>query len=446
MSDGSGRVLPRTDMRGFLRQCPIMPGVLLPVLVACSGNSPATARLSDAGSTQPGAADLDAAIQTYGPYDSHIQYVGRIDTSDPAGPWMMQSASVVTVAFRGTTAAVEINDDTVSGGASDFFDVVIDNGPPSVLTPLGSAAWIPIVPLDDAGVPVPLANDNHTLTLVKRTEATVGRAQFLGFQFSEIQSPKPDPTPLHRIEIIGDSIACGYGVEAASSNAPECVQNGLGLAGYGQGLEDAYQSFGVVAAVALNAQWHVTCESGVGLVRNNDNGYIDPRPMPEIFPYLYPEVPSSVTPWPTTQWASRGNVILAAVPDVVIIELGGNDQALTIADGGTRPPIPVGSPTDPPDAGPSLVGGFLRFIAQLAGDYPGASFVLVANSAEVQQAIQVVAGAYGDGGADDGGVRVVGYPENLPYPGAGCAGHPNVAQQASAGLKTATFIRAVMGW
>ena len=255
------------------------------------------------------------------------------------------------------------------------------------------------------------------------------------------------PIPIHRIEIIGDSIACGYGVEAPAPDASACTENGLGQPGYGQGLEDAYESFGVVAAKALAAQWHVTCESGVGLVRNTDNGYIDPRPMPEIYPYLHPEDPGSLTLWPTTQWGTVGSEPVSATPDVVILELGGNDLSLTTADGGTRPPIPIGSPTDPPDSGPSLVQGFLQFLSQLEADYPRATFVLAANAAEVKEAIQVVVDAYGDGGLEaDAGVRVVGYSETLPYPGDGCDAHPNVAQQAADGAQMAAFIRGLMGW
>ena len=364
-----------------------------------------------------------------------------------AGPWAIQSATTAIVAFRGTTAAVEMNDNTVNGGESDFFDVLLDDRPPFVVAPAGGAGWVSLAPLDDAGAPIALDAGLHTLTLVKRTEATVGEVQFLGFQFDDVVPPTPSAAPTRRIEIVGDSIACGYGVEATSADDPQCNANGLGQAGYGQGLEDAYAAFGVVAARALNAEWHLTCESGVGIVRNTDNGYIDPRPMPAIYPLLYPEDPTNATLWPVTQWGASGATVVNAAPDVVVLELGENDLSQTIVDGGMRPAVAVGSPSDPPDAGPTLVGGFISFIGQLAADYPGAAVVLVTNAPELQQAMESVVAAYGDGGAEaDAGVRVAGYAANLPYPGAGCAGHPNVAQQAAAGAQLATFVEGVMGW
>jgi len=402
-------------MGRLLHSCKTACGALAPLVAACSANGPPPSAARD--SAPPPLGD-DAASQTIGPYDKRIQYVGRIDPSDPAGPWAIQSATTVTVAFRGVTAAVEMNDETVNAGESDFFDVLLDGRPPFVVTPAAPAAWVSLAPLDDAGAPIALAAGAHTLTLVKRTEATVGEVQFLGFQFDEVVPPAPDAAPTRRIEIVGDSIACGYGVEAASANDPECNANGLGQGGYGQGLEDAYASFGVVAARALNAQWHVTCESGVGIVRNTDNGYIDPRPMPAIYPLLHPDDPTNATRWPVTQWAANGSTVVTATPDVVILELGGNDLSLTIADGGMRPPIAVGSPSDPPDAGPTLVGGFIPFVGQLAADYPNAAIVLVANAPPLQEAMEAVVAAYGDGGVEaDAGLHVAGYLANLPYPG-----------------------------
>ena len=426
----------------------------LPLLVHCSSdraNSSATAFL-DGGLGSPAddgscATDtsLDAGLRTYGPYDSHIQYIGRIDVSDPAGPWLIESATCVTARFRGNVAAIELNDNA-SGGA-DFFDVVVDDGGPFTLAPVnGSSSWYGLS-TSDAAAPVGIGCGEHTLTIVKRTEATVGTTQVLGFQFAEALSLPAGATAPHRMEFIGDSLLCGYGVAADSPDAEACSDNGLGQPGYGQGVEDGRLAFGVVMASILGAEWHVTCESGVGLVRNTDNGYIDPRPMPVLYPLLHPETTDNPTLWPPNQWAMAGGAPVQARPDVVVIELGGNDLSVSTADGGQRPPIAVGSPSDAPDAAPSLAHGFLQFIPQLAADFPGATFVLAQNAPEVQSAIDIVVAYYADGGAGAAAnVRVVGFADGLPYPGAGCDGHPNATQQAAAGARMAIFVKALMGW
>ncbi len=428
--------------------------VVLPLLVNCSAGraGPSGMAQVDASSgplADGGACAADASVgaglQMYAAYDPRFQYLGRVDLSDPVGPTLIESAAYVTARFRGNAAAVELSDNAFGG--VDFFDVTIDDGGASVLAPInGSPSWYSLSPLDDAGVPVPLGCGEHTLTIVKRTEATVGTTQVLGFRFAEaLALPAAEAAP-HRIEIIGDSLLCGYGVAADAPDAEACSDNGLGQPGYGQGVEDADQAFGVVMAKALGAQWHVTCESGVGLVRNTDNGYVDPRPMPEIYPLLYPETTGNPNLWPPDQWGAVGGAAMAALPDVVVIELGGNDLSLSTADGGQRPPIPVGSPSDGPDAAPSLVQGFLRFLGQLAADFPGAVFILVQNAPEVQSAIDAVVAYYADGAAGNANLRVYGFADGLPFPGAGCAGHPNALQQAAAGARVATFVKQVMGW
>ena len=398
----------------------------------------------DAGACGADAAAAGEALRTYAAYDPAIRYVGRVDLSDPAGPALIESGAYVTATFRGNAAAIEVADRPFFGGGVDFLDVVVDGSPPVALALANGDSWYPL-PLPDAVATGPSCG-THTLTLVKRTEASVGTAKFVGFRFAEAIAP-PSPAPVHRVEIIGDSLLCGAGVEADAPDAAACSDNGLGQPGYGQGVQDAYKAFGVAMATTLGADWHVTCESGVGLVRNTDNGFVDPRPMPEIYPLLHPEGAAGGPVWPPTQWAVVGRTVVTSTPEVVVIELGGNDLSLTTADGSGRPPIPIGSSSDTPDAAPSLAGGFIQFIGQLAADFPGATFVLAWNAQEVQAAVDQVVAFYaggGPGGASN--LRVVGYSDGLPYPGAGCGGHPNVAQHQAAGARMAAFVRQVMSW
>jgi hypothetical protein len=378
--------------------------------------------------------------------DPRALYIGRIDTSDPAGPQLIESATSVTLHFVGAGVAIELNDAPFAGDSVDFFDVSFDGAAPFVLALSPGPNWYELSPEADGGGSNALGCGDHTVTLVKRTETTVGTTQVLGFRLAGGQAPVA-PAAVHRIEIVGDSLACGYGVEAASPDAAACADNGVGSPGYGQGVENGTKAFGVVMATALGAEWHLTCESGVGLVRNTDNGFIDPRPMPLIYGQLHTESTTNLAAWPPTQWGEHGGAPVVATPDVVVVELGGNDLSVSTADGGMRPPIPVGSPTDGPDAGPGLARGFVEFVGQLAADFPGAAIVLIANATEVESAIDAVVAYFGDGGAGAApGLRVLGFADGLPYPGDGCAGHPNVAQQAAAGARLAAYVRSAMGW
>jgi hypothetical protein len=393
-------------------------------------------------------AGLDGGVRPYGPYDPHIQYVGRLDLSDPAGPWFAESATYITARFRGDSVFARIQDENYAGDQLNFFDVIVDDRPPFTLTLSTSRASYDLRPVDDGGAPIALPCSDHTITLVKRTEATVGKDQFQGFKFAEILPPDPPPSPLHRIEIVGDSWACGFGIEAPTPSSPQCSENGLGQCGYGQGVEDGYKAFGPVLARLLNAQWHLTCESGIGLVRNNlAASGIGPRPMPQVYPYLYPntyllEDPANQALWLPTQWGGLGDAAVPGTPDLVVVELGGNDLSLVSADGGVLPPIPVGSL----DGGPSFVQGFLDFIALLTADFPGASILLVSNAPEVQTAVNEVVDYYGPGGGGaNANLHVYGYSLIISDL-TGCQGHPSATAQAQAGAQLAAYIRQVTGW
>ncbi len=433
------------------------------ILLRCSSSTPGATgsnpdaaqdgSLGDGGTASCGFdAGFDGGVRTYGPYDPHIQYVGRLDLSDPAGPWFAESATYITAKFRGNSVSALIQDENYAGDQLNFFDVIIDDRPPFVLTLSRSSTSYDLTPVDDGGTPIQLSCGEHTVTLIKRTEATVGKDQFHGFQVAEILPPEPPPSPLHKIEIVGDSWACGFGVEAPSPSAPQCSQNGLGQSGYGQGVEDGYKAYGAVLARLLNAQWHITCEGGIGLVRNNLAAQgIGPRPMPQIYPYLYPntyllEDSANQALWAPTQWGALGDAAVPGTPDLVVVGLGGNDLSLVSADGGTLPSIPVGSLDASADSGPTFVHGFVDFIAQLAADYPGASIFLVSDAEEVQTAVEEVVSYYAPGGGGaTAKLHVYGY--NLAMSElTGCQGHPSVSAQAEAGAHLAAYIRQVMGW
>jgi hypothetical protein len=168
-------------------------------------------------------------------------------------------------------------------------------------------------------------------------------------------------------------------------------------------------AYGAVLARLLGAQWHITCESGIGLLRN-DYMLGDSRPMPVLYPYLYPNTyllddTNNSALWPTTQWGALGDASVSGAPDLVVVGLGGNDVSLeSSGDGGVRAAIPIGSIDAGPDAGPSFVQGLLDFIAQLTADFPNATLLLVSNADEVQEAVEEVVAYYG---ADGGGAAYI---------------------------------------
>lgn len=173
------------------------------------------------------AAPLPNAVS---PADPRVRYVGRFDTTDPAGPRCAWSASSVMLKFQGTGLNVKLGD-----GSSNAYQVVVDGKPAAVLTPKGGTHVYSVY--RGTGGP-------HTVSLVKRTEALFGTTPFLGFQLARGGSLLPLPArPRRRLEVIGDSISCGYGNEARDQTEH-----------FSAATENAYLTYGAIAARTLGAE------------------------------------------------------------------------------------------------------------------------------------------------------------------------------------------------
>ena len=147
---------------------------------------------------------------------------------------------------------------------------------------------------------IPLSKGQHTVMVLRETEVqTNGNTlQLISFDFDGIVLEKPADRPLY-IEVIGDSIACGDGAL------------GTYTAGQKWRLEDhsATHSFAYLTAQMIGADWSVFARGGIGLVKPAGE-----YTAGQMFPYmnLYRDKESKYIP--------------ARIPDVVIVELGANDD------------------------------------------------------------------------------------------------------------------------
>ena len=217
------------------------------------------------------------------PKSANLRTIGRFDLRDAAGPRCQWSASAITLRFRGTDFNAKIRD----SGDADRLQIVIDGKPTSVLALQKDEHLYRIA----SG----LTNAAHTVTLFKRTEAFVGIVQYTGFQLNaggKILTP-PAP-PKHRLEVIGDSISCGYGNEGANQNEH-----------FTPTTENAYLTYGAIAARRFKADY--TCVAWSGKKMWPDNM------IPEIYDRALPTDAGST--WDFSQ----------EVPDAVLINLGTND-------------------------------------------------------------------------------------------------------------------------
>jgi lysophospholipase L1-like esterase len=357
----------------------------------------------------------DTTPRIYAPDDPDLHYTGRIDFSDPARPKYSAPGIYIRARFRGTGAAVMLRDEFKWGTNRNYYDAVIDGKMAVKIAPEMTAERFEIV----SG----LENAEHTLTLVKRTEAGIGWGEFLGFEFAGGILPPPE-RPARRIEFIGDSITCGTGIEA-DNNSAECQADG-----WGQPYNNARLAYGPVLARSLNAECHVSAVSGIGLLRNYSFQH-DPRPMPEVYDLLFFEQTQS------PKWDAK-----RFVPDAVVLALGTNDFS------------PGDSEREPTDAD-AFAAEYVKFIKRLRADYPQAEMFCISSpmlgdhwptpadtfATDQKNAITKTVEELNAGGDS----KVHKYI-SLPVVGIGCGTHPNVEQQAMMASQLGAVLAPVLGW
>jgi hypothetical protein len=431
----------RTTLR---RSCGLVTAALLATLSACSSSdksSPPGAAGAAGTSPDGGAAGESVeAPNDYAADDANILYSGRIDFSTATSPEFSAPGITIRANFHGATLAIKIKDSHESGNPN-YFDVIVDDQPAVKIRPTLLATNYP--------VSIQLADADHTVVVTKRTEASVGYANFQGFTFGGQISPPP-AAATHKIEIIGDSISAGAGMEAVNGSA-ECADT------YGEGYQNAYLSYGAVAARALNAEYHITAVSGIGLVQNYSQSY-DARPMPQVYDLLYveqngPMADPSYTAdqlknaktsplWDTTQF----------VPDAVVIGLGTNDFS---PGDGVAPPAGTAIAARMKIAPADYAVAYEAFITQLRTYYPSADFFCLSSpilgdgyptntdtyATDLKTALADMATYYS--GLADTKVHTVLIDK---VSGNGCGGHPDVLQQAAAGMQVQQAISAALGW
>ena len=347
------------------------------------GDSDALVPLIDA---VPGASDA-------APGEPGIRIVGRVDDSDLAGPRFEWSGTAIHARFTGTAIGINLDEEW----GTNYYEVIVDG---DHLPVLATDAGLALYPLATG-----LADGTHELVVHRRSEAFFGPTQLRGLELGDGELLAPAPAPSRRIEVIGDSITCGYGNEGADQY---CSFTGA--------TENHYRTYAAIAARDLDADLVAAAWSGIGIYRNNDGGTTDT--MPTRYPRAIPTDSASV--WDFASWH----------PDVVVINLGTNDFA-------------GGAP-----AQAAFTGAYIDFVAAIRLAYPEAhifcalgSMLSGSNLTTARSYLTAVVAA-----VDDSKVHFVEFAEQAAADGYGCDWHPSIATNEIMADTLAAAIRTQLGW
>ena len=358
-----------------------------------------TASLGGCGATEeagPVATDVETVRSNVG----EVRYVGRFDWSEPNAPRGGWSGLSACAHFDGSAVSAELDD-----SGQNVFAVILDGAvqPAKLQTAAGRRVY---------DLASGLAAAPHEVCLWRLTEALEGETQFYGFLCAGQFLPPP-PEPRRRIEVIGESITCGYGVDGPDQYCPFSAET-----------ENHYRTYAAVAAREVGADLFTLAWSGKGVFNNRGDRN---EPMPELYLRTLPT--RSASRWDFTTWT----------PQAVVINLCTND----FGDG-------------VPDRA-AFVDAYLDLVRLVRRNYPSALILctlgpMLSDDWPVGERQLTTARDYiGEVVASmtKAGDERVAFLEFAPQDGStgyGCDWHPSAETQARMGAQLAAALRARLGW
>ncbi len=335
---------------------------------------------------------VDRVMSVVDADDPAIQYTGRVDLTNPKRPRFWAPGVYLKARFRGTACDVMLNDEA-SGKNHNYVAIVVDNNKPIRVKLTGKTDTLRVVQ--------GLADGEHTLTVCKNTESGIGYLEFVGLRCSGLLPLPPKPT--RKLEFIGNSITCGTGSDLS---VVPCET------GQWYDQHNAYLAYGPQIARRLNAQWHLSSVSGIGLMHSCCQMTVT---MPDVFDKM--NMRDNKIAWDFSRYQ----------PDAVTVCLGQNDG---IQDS------------------TKFCGAYLNFLTTIRGHYPQAHIVCL-TSPMADAKLTAVQQNYLTGIAAEanrrGDARVHTFFFSRSY-NSGCGGHPDLAEHGLIANELEPFLKKIVGW
>ncbi len=248
--------------------------------------------------------------------DKYIKKIGRTYCADDGTLWLVQSASGIEFSFLGTSASVELAGD--SNAASQWgkdsyarYAIYVDGERISDDMMTEARRTVEIFSSDTQK-----ETEVRILKLSECVNSTVGIKSIDAVSVGDI---RPTAEKKLKIEFIGDSITCGYGVD------DEVKENH-----FKTDTEDATKAYACKTAEILDADYSLVSFSGHGIISGyTDNGK---KQESQCVPDYYAKLGHSSGKCGGISIESIDWSFDSFVPDVVVVNLGTNDNSYTGTD------------------------------------------------------------------------------------------------------------------
>lgn len=253
---------------------------------------------------------MELSQKNFAANEQNVKLIGR--TAEAEGiRWLALSASGIEFTFTGTSAAITVVGDnmiTIPDKQARF--AVYINGERTMDEMLDSSEKIlTVFSAEEAA--------ETTVKLIKLSEAAESTMGIKSIDVNSIGDIQPTAEKELKIEFIGDSITCGYGVDDEDRNHH-----------FKTSTEDATKAYAYKTAEILGADYSLVSYSGHGII----SGYTDKgvKVTAQQIPPIYTKFAKS--------YGTYENIFNVAdldwdfslfQPDFVVINLGTNDDSYT---------------------------------------------------------------------------------------------------------------------
>ena len=160
----------------------------------------------------------------------------------------------------------------------------------------------------------------RNVRIIKLSECAMSTFGIKPVMIAEDEKIEPAPAKNIKMEFIGDSITCGYGVDD-----PDKEHH------FKTATEDVTKAYAYKTALALNADYSMVSVSGYGIISGftNDGNKIPQQTIPQYYDKLgfsYNKFADSITV-SETEWDFE-----RYKPDIIVINLGTNDMSYATTD------------------------------------------------------------------------------------------------------------------
>jgi hypothetical protein len=323
----------------------------------------------------------------------YIQYTGRVDFTNPAKPKFWASGAYVQVKFNGPSCTLQINDEMIWGKILNYLEIKIDDQPAYRIQLKGKENTLVLAQN--------LTKGDHVVTICKNSEAENGYIEIVGFTCEKLV---PLPAKQKRkMEFIGDSITCGAG---SDESVIACGK------GEWHDQHNAWLAYGPTTARSLNAQWHLSSVSGIGLMHSCCDKKIV---MPQVFDKV--SMARDTINWDFSKYQ----------PDVVTVCLGQNDGVQDST---------------------KFCNAYVKFAKTLRGYYPKAKLIFLSSpmaNTELKTALVKYITAVKKTLSADGEHNIGSY-FFTKQANKGCGGHPSLEEHKEIADELTAYVKKTMKW